>query len=87
MYRYFSSKPEFFTAIFQRASDPLLEATELDGSLSLAESVEAGLDAHFDYFEANARTILVANRGPLSGDPTVRAMCLRTLVTALTPDP
>lgn len=79
MYRYFSSKPVFFTAIFQRASDRLLEATESDGTLSLAESVEAGLDAHFDYFEANARTILVANRGPLSGDPTVQGIVAEEL--------
>jgi AcrR family transcriptional regulator len=74
MYRYFSSKPDFFAAIFQRASDRLLAATEFDGALSMAEQVAAGLDAHFDYFVANARTILVANRGALSGDPQIQGI-------------
>jgi AcrR family transcriptional regulator len=72
MYRYFSNKGDFFAAIFRRASDRLLGATELDGELSMAEQVAAGLDAHFDYFEANARIILVANRGALSGDPQIQ---------------
>ncbi len=74
MYRYFSSKGDFFAAIFQRASERLLQASEGAGTQSLSEAVEAGLDAHFDYFEANARTILVANRGALSGDPTVQGI-------------
>lgn len=31
--------------------------------------MSSGLDAHLDYFVGNARTVLVANRGALAGDP------------------
>ncbi len=79
MYRYFRSKRDFFAAIFQRASDRLLRATEVDSDLSMAEWVKAGLDAHFDYFVANARTILVANRGALCGDPLVQGIIAEEL--------
>jgi AcrR family transcriptional regulator len=76
MYRYFSSKRDFFAAIFQQASDQLLAATEVeaDSTRSLAQWVVAGLDAHFDYFVANSRTILVANRGALAGDPLIQGI-------------
>ena len=74
MYRYFPSKREFFAAIFQRASDRLLRATEVDPDVSMTDWVETGLDAHLDYFVANARTTLVANRGALSGDPLVQGI-------------
>jgi len=74
MYRYFSSKRDLFAAIYRRASDRLLEATEIEGNRLQAETVEAGLDAHFDYFLANARTVLVANRGALSGDPVIQGI-------------
>jgi AcrR family transcriptional regulator len=74
MYRYFSSKRDLVAAIYQRASDRLLEATKIEGDRLQTETVEAGLDAHFDYFLANARTVLVANRGALSGDPVVQGI-------------
>ena len=38
------------------------------------EQVLAGLDAHLDFFEDNARTVLVANRGELAGDPVIQAI-------------
>ena len=74
LYRYFPGKREFFAAVFQRARDRLLQASQLDPALPLAEQVAAGLDAHFDYFLANARTVLAANRGAMSGDPVVQGV-------------
>jgi AcrR family transcriptional regulator len=74
MYRYFSTKRDFFAAIFQRASDRLLSVSVVDPDLSVSESVAAGLEAHLDYFVDNARTILVANRGALSGDPLIQGI-------------
>lgn len=74
LYRYFPTKRDFFAAIFQRASDRLLATTSLDPAEPLADQVLAGLDNHIDYFVANARTLLVANRGALSGDPVVQAI-------------
>jgi len=72
VYRYFPSKRDLFAAIYQRAGDRLLRQSRPDPSLSLAEQVLAGLDAHFDFFAANARTVLVANRGALAGDPVIQ---------------
>jgi hypothetical protein len=51
----------------------LLEATVLDADLPLADQVRAGLDEHFDYFEANRRTVLDANRTH-GGDPVIQAI-------------
>jgi AcrR family transcriptional regulator len=74
VYRYFPTKRDFFAAIFARASERLLASTPLDPAQPLREQVVAGLDNHIDYFVANARTLLVANRGALSGDPVIQAI-------------
>jgi AcrR family transcriptional regulator len=81
VYRYFPTKRDFFAAIFQQASDRLLRVTVLDPAESLMDQVVAGLDAHLDYFVDNARTLLVANRGALSGDPVVQAIISTELAT------
>jgi AcrR family transcriptional regulator len=73
VYRYFATKRELFAAIYQRAADDLLAATEFDPGAALTEQVAAGLDAHFDYFVANRLTVLAANR-VLSGDPMIQAI-------------
>jgi len=72
VYRYFPTKRDLFAAIYQRASDRLLEATTIQPELPLAEQVVAGLEAHFDFFVANARTVVEANRGALAGDPVIQ---------------
>lgn len=74
VYRYFPTKRDFFAAIFHRASERLMAASETDPGLPATEQVTSALDAHLDYFTANARTALVANRGALAGDPTVQAI-------------
>jgi AcrR family transcriptional regulator len=81
LYRYFPGKRELFAAIFQRASDRLLQVSQLDPALPMAEQVAAGLDAHFDYFLANACTVLAANRGAMSGDPVVQGVIAAELGT------
>lgn len=72
LYKYFPAKRDLFAAIYQRASDRLLATTAAVSDLPLADQVLAGLDAHFDFFEANARTVVEANRGALAGDPVVQ---------------
>jgi AcrR family transcriptional regulator len=81
VYRYFPGKRDLFAAIFQRDSERLLAASEIDAGLSLAEQVLAGLDAHLDYFVAHKHNILTANRGALAGDPTVQAIITSELAT------
>lgn len=71
VYRYFPTKRDLFAAIYQRAADSLLAATEIDPAVPAADWVEAGLDAHIDYFVANAHTVLAANRD-LAGDPVIQ---------------
>ena len=69
-----STKRDLFAAIYQRSSDRLLTSAEFVDDVPIADQVVAGLDAHFDFFVANARTILVANRGALAGDPTIQGI-------------
>jgi len=74
VYRYFPTKRDLFTAVYSRASERLLAASELAPGLTLVEQILAGLDAHFDFFVENARTVLVANRGALAGDPAIEGI-------------
>ncbi len=74
VYTYFPTKRDLFAAVYKRASERLLAASELVPGLTLAEQVLAGLDAHFDFFIENARTVLVANRGELAGDPVIEGI-------------
>ncbi len=73
LYRYFGSKRDLFAAIYQRAADRLVPETEVDPDVPLTELATAGLEAHIDYFAANRRTVLTANR-TLSGDPIIQAI-------------
>jgi AcrR family transcriptional regulator len=80
VYRYFPSKRDLFAAIYQRAADQLLAATEVDLTGSMADWVAAGLDAHIDYFVANSHTVLAANR-ELAGDPRIQGIISEELGT------
>ncbi|MEU2040942.1 TetR/AcrR family transcriptional regulator [Nocardia niwae] len=73
LYRHFPSKRDLFAAIYQLDSEQLLVATTFDAEAPLADQLAAGLDTHFDYFEANANSVLAANR-VLAADPTIQAI-------------
>ncbi|WP_280484983.1 TetR/AcrR family transcriptional regulator [Nocardia cyriacigeorgica] len=73
LYRHFPTKRELFAAVYEQAAADLLVATELDASKPFAEQLAAGLDAHFDYFEANAHSVIAANR-VLATDPAIQAI-------------
>lgn len=73
LYRHFPNKRELFAEIYRRASARLLDDTVLDSRRPLADQLAAALDIHFDYFEANAHSVIAANR-QLAGDPTVQAI-------------
>lgn len=73
LYQHFPNKRELFAAVYRRAADRLLDVTVLDPTLPLDDQVRSGLDEHFDYFEANRRTVLDANR-TLGGDPVIQAI-------------
>lgn len=73
LYRYFSSKRDLFAAVYRRAAERLLAATELDPAIPLPAQIATGLDTHIDYFVANRHTVLAANRA-LAGDPAVAAI-------------
>ncbi len=73
LYRHFPGKRELFAGVYARAAERLLAASPVDPALPLPDQVRAGLDAHLDWFEANRRTVLAANR-TLAGDPTVQAI-------------
>lgn len=73
LYRHFPSKRDLFAGVYEQAADQLLVATPLDNGRPLPEQLAAGLNTHFDYFEANANSVLAANR-VLAGDPTIQAI-------------
>lgn len=73
LYRHFPSKRDLFAGVYEQAAEQLLVATPLDNGKPLAEQLAAGLNTHFDYFEANANSVLAANR-VLAGDPTIQAI-------------
>jgi AcrR family transcriptional regulator len=73
LYRHFPSKRDLFAAVYRRAADRLLDATELDPAIPLAQQVAAGLDTHIDYFVANRNAVLAANR-TLVGDPVIQTI-------------
>lgn len=72
LYRHFSSKRDLFAAVHQRAAAQLQTAVDFSTG-TLVEQLTAGLDAHFDYFEANRNLVLAANR-VLANDPVVQAV-------------
>lgn len=74
IYRYYPNKRELFAAVYQRAANQLVERSAPPESGDLMGQVLAGLEAHFDFFEENTRTVLVANRGELAGDPVIEAI-------------
>src|ERR1044072_6971565 len=46
-------KRDLLAAVYQRAADDLLDATELDPDVPLAEQVAAGRGGHIDHFARN----------------------------------
>jgi AcrR family transcriptional regulator len=74
LYQYFPAKRDLFAAVYQHAASELVAASTFDPDLSLIDQVLAGLDAHFDFFEAHTRTVLVANRGEMAGDPVIETI-------------
>lgn len=81
LYRYFPAKRDLFAAVYQEAARRLVEVSSVPPEGTVVEQVLAGLDAHFDFFEANARTVLVANRGELAGDPVIEAIITHELAS------
>lgn len=73
LYRHFPSKRDLFAAVYERAAQQLLVDTPLDSETPFIEQLAAGLDTHFDYFEANAHSVVAANR-QLAGDPIIQAI-------------
>jgi AcrR family transcriptional regulator len=74
LYRYFATKRDLFAAIFRRDSDALLASTQPDPELTISGQIEAGLDAHIDYFVDHLHAAIAVNRGPLSGDPLIQGI-------------
>ncbi|WP_406285014.1 TetR/AcrR family transcriptional regulator [Embleya sp. NBC_00896] len=73
LYQHFPSKHALFAAVYQQATDRLLEATTLDPGATFVEQLAQGLDAHLDYFITNRHAVLAANR-VLAGDPVIQTI-------------
>lgn len=73
VYRHFPRKRDLFVAVYRQAADRLLTSVQFDPDVPLEKQISVGLDAHFDYFEANRHTVLAANRA-LADDAAVQAI-------------
>jgi AcrR family transcriptional regulator len=73
LYRHFPTKRDLLAAVYRRATRRLFDASEPDPTLTPAQWLVAGLDAHIDYFLVNRNTVLAANRTP-AGDPMIQAV-------------
>jgi AcrR family transcriptional regulator len=73
LYKYFANKRDLFAAVYQEASEGLLDHTVFDPQAPFLEQVVAALDVHFDYFAANRSAVLAANQA-LAGDPVIQAI-------------
>ena len=78
LYRHFPGKRELFAAVYRQAAEHLLSHTVLTPGQPLAGQLAVGLDAHFDYFEANPCAVITANR-TLAGDPVIQAIIAEEL--------
>lgn len=78
LYRHFPGKRELFAAVYRQAAEHLLGHTVLTPGQPLEGQLAAGLDTHFDYFEANAHAVITANR-TLAGDPAIQAIIAEEL--------
>ncbi|WP_407838527.1 TetR/AcrR family transcriptional regulator [Streptomyces sp. DSM 116496] len=78
LYQHFPSKHALFAAVYQQASDRLLEVTTFDPRATLVEQLTQGLDAHLDYFIPNRHAVLAANR-VLAGDPVIQTIMTNEL--------
>ncbi|KAA0017381.1 TetR/AcrR family transcriptional regulator [Antrihabitans cavernicola] len=72
LYHYFPNKRDFFSAIWARAHDGLLESAVFDDTRPLIEQARDALTAHYVFYEQNAALVFIANRSEISSDPIVR---------------
>lgn len=72
LYHYFPNKRDFFSAIWKRAHDGLLDTAVFDSPEPLADQVRVSLEAHYAFYERHAPLVMIANRSEISSDPIVR---------------
>src|SRR5262249_11830206 len=69
---YFPGKKELFSAVWKRAHDELLEQSNFDRPIPLADQVRQSLIAHLRFYERNAPLVFIANRSEIAADPVIR---------------
>jgi AcrR family transcriptional regulator len=72
MYHYFSTKRDFFAAIWKRAHDRLLADMSVEGARSVRDGVAAALVAHLEFYERHVRLVAIANRSSIATDSALR---------------
>ena len=72
LYHYFSSKAEFFGAIWARAHERLRDSGSTAAPTTVRDQVAHALAAYLDFYAEHLPLVVVANRSSISRDPAVR---------------
>jgi AcrR family transcriptional regulator len=72
LYHYFPTKRAFFAAMVRREAGRILEMTDPDPTLPVAEQLRGGIETYLDYCQAHRFGVKAAFRGGASADEEVQ---------------
>ncbi|WP_229749915.1 TetR/AcrR family transcriptional regulator [Flexivirga endophytica] len=72
LYHYFTSKADYFAAIWQRAHESLRGISEPSPDATVRAWAADRLAAYLDFYARHPHLVYIANRSSVSTDPTVR---------------
>lgn len=72
LYHYYTSKADYFAAIWQRAHANLGAAPDASTAVTVRAWVEEQLAAYLDFYTVHPHLVLIANRSSVAADSAVR---------------
>lgn len=78
LYHYFATKTDLYRATVRSAADALREATRPDPQLPVGPRMQAALDAHLNWIDANALAYRAVIQGGISSDAIVQDIVERS---------
>ena len=72
LYHYYTSKADYFAAIWERAHEHLGAAPDPSTAGTVREWVEEQLAEYLDFYTVHPHLVLIANRSSVAADPAVR---------------
>lgn len=72
LYHYYTSKADYFAAIWRRAHENLGAAPDPSTAGTVREWIQAQLAAYLDFYTVHPHLVLIANRSSVAADSAVR---------------